>query len=30
MADRVIKMRSGAITEIIVNEHPEDPERIQW
>jgi putative ABC transport system ATP-binding protein len=30
MADRVIKMRSGAITEIITNEHPEDPERIQW
>jgi putative ABC transport system ATP-binding protein len=30
MADRVIKMRSGAITEIIVNEQPEDPERIQW
>lgn len=30
MADRVIKMRSGGITEIIVNEHPEDPERIQW
>ena len=30
MADRIIKMRSGTITEIIVNEHPLAPERIEW
>jgi putative ABC transport system ATP-binding protein len=30
MADRVIRMRSGSITEIRVNENPIDPERIVW
>ncbi|NLJ57233.1 MAG: ABC transporter ATP-binding protein [Tissierellia bacterium] len=30
MADKVIKMRSGSITEIIVNENPINPERIVW
>lgn len=30
MADRVVRMRSGAITEIRVNENPIDPERIVW
>ena len=30
MADRVIKMRSGEITEIKINENPQDPERIEW
>lgn len=30
MADKVIKMRSGKITEIIVNETPLTAERIEW
>ena len=30
MGDRVIKMRSGEITEITVNENPLPPERIEW
>ena len=30
MADRVIRMRSGTITEIIKNESPLPPERIVW
>ena len=30
MADKVIKMRSGTITEIIENENPIEPERIEW
>lgn len=30
MADKVIKMRSGNITEIIENENPIEPERIVW
>ncbi len=30
MADRVIKMRSGEITEIKINENPISPERIVW
>jgi putative ABC transport system ATP-binding protein len=30
MADKVIKMRSGTITEIIENESPIEPERIEW
>ncbi|NLB33141.1 MAG: ABC transporter ATP-binding protein [Tissierellia bacterium] len=30
MANKVIKMRSGTITEIIVNENPIEPERIEW
>ena len=30
MADKVIKMRSGTITEIIKNENPIEPERIEW
>lgn len=30
MADRVIRMRSGEITEIKINDNPIDPERIVW
>ena len=30
MANRVIKMRSGEITETIINKNPVDPERIEW
>jgi len=30
MADKVIKMRSGSITEIIENAAPIEPERIEW
>lgn len=30
MADRIIKMRSGKIIDIITNEEPIDPERIEW
>jgi len=30
MADKVIKMRSGRITEIIINKNPIEPERIEW
>lgn len=30
MADRVIKMRSGEIVDIKVNEEPINPERIEW
>jgi len=30
MADKVIKMRSGKITEIIVNKNPIEAERIEW
>lgn len=30
MADRVIRMRSGMITEVKTNENPIDPERIVW
>jgi putative ABC transport system ATP-binding protein len=30
MADRVIRMRSGVISEIKVNDDPIDPERIVW
>ncbi len=30
MADKVIKMRSGKITEITLNENPIDAERIEW
>lgn len=30
MADRVIRMRSGEIVEIIVNSEPVPPERIEW
>lgn len=30
MADKVIKMRSGKITEIVVNKNPIAPERIEW
>lgn len=30
MADRVIKMRSGEITEMKINENPINPERIEW
>lgn len=30
MAHRVIKVRSGAVESITVNENPESPERIEW
>lgn len=30
MADRVIRVRSGAVESITVNENPESPERIEW
>ncbi|MCK8061022.1 MULTISPECIES: ABC transporter ATP-binding protein [unclassified Fusibacter] len=30
MADRVIKMRSGLVTENYINENPIDPEGIEW
>lgn len=30
MADRVIKMRSGQIVEMKINDHPIAPERIEW
>lgn len=30
MADKVIKMRSGKIADIIINEAPISPERIEW
>jgi len=30
MADRVIRVRSGAVESITVNENPETPERIEW
>jgi len=30
MADRVIRLRSGAVEEIVVNENPVPPERIEW
>ncbi|SMP52238.1 putative ABC transport system ATP-binding protein [Anoxynatronum buryatiense] len=30
MGDRVIRMRSGEITDITVNENPVPPERIEW
>jgi putative ABC transport system ATP-binding protein len=30
MADRLVRMRSGEIAEIIVNESPLPPERIEW
>lgn len=30
MADRVIKMRSGEIVEMKINENPINPERIEW
>jgi putative ABC transport system ATP-binding protein len=30
IADRVIKMRSGEIVGNIMNETPEDPERVSW
>ncbi len=30
MADKVIKMRSGKIAEITINENPIDPERVEW
>jgi putative ABC transport system ATP-binding protein len=30
MADRVVRMRSGEIVEIIENENPLPPERIEW
>ena len=30
MADKVIKMRSGKITEVVVNEEPIPAERIEW
>jgi putative ABC transport system ATP-binding protein len=30
MADRVIRVRSGSVESITVNENPEPPERIEW
>jgi len=30
MADRVVRMRSGQIVEVLVNEYPLPPERIDW
>nr|WP_312579968.1 ABC transporter ATP-binding protein [Sedimentibacter sp.] len=30
MADKVIKMRSGRIIEVLENKHPIEPERIEW
>ncbi|MCT8978717.1 ABC transporter ATP-binding protein [Clostridium sp. CX1] len=30
MADKVIKVRSGTVEEVIVNDNPEPPERIEW
>lgn len=30
MADRVIRVRSGAVESITINENPESPERIGW
>ncbi|NYB74779.1 ABC transporter ATP-binding protein [Sedimentibacter hydroxybenzoicus DSM 7310] len=30
MADKIIKMRSGKIADIIINENPISPERIEW
>jgi putative ABC transport system ATP-binding protein len=30
IADRVVRMRSGMITDIVVNQHPVEPERIDW
>lgn len=30
MADRVVHLRSGEITDIIINDNPMDPERIEW
>jgi len=30
MADRVIRVRSGAVESVIVNKNPEPPERIEW
>lgn len=30
IADRVIRMRSGEVAEVIVNQHPLPPERIDW
>ena len=30
MADRVVRLRSGAIQQITINEQPEEPEALQW
>ncbi len=30
MADRVIRVRSGSVESITINENPESPERIEW
>ena len=30
MADRVIKVRSGTVTSVEVNEHPQDIAEIEW
>jgi putative ABC transport system ATP-binding protein len=30
MADRVIRVRSGSVESVIINENPESPERIEW
>ncbi|NLX02473.1 MAG: ABC transporter ATP-binding protein, partial [Syntrophomonadaceae bacterium] len=30
MADRVVRMRSGSVADIFINENPQPPERIEW
>jgi putative ABC transport system ATP-binding protein len=30
MADRVVRLRSGDVVEVHVNEHPTPPEEISW
>jgi putative ABC transport system ATP-binding protein len=30
MADKIIKMRSGKITDVIINSDPVSAERIEW
>ena len=30
VADRIIHLRSGEITEVVANEHPKEPEEITW
>lgn len=30
MADRIVKVRSGAVESVTINDNPESPERIEW
>ncbi|MEJ2739031.1 MAG: hypothetical protein P8105_04255 [Dehalococcoidia bacterium] len=30
IADRIVRLRDGKIWDITVNEHPLDPEEIEW